>query len=111
GRDLDIRLSKISVSKFSVSPIFTGLGKTVSVNPKLPKVVSAVRSSTVTPTSKDSVNKLFTTLSLQKVVFAYSSSRCKGCELCVRVVNNKLSVSVTVLVRRWGYKFPIFNSS
>ena len=60
GRDLDARLATTSVSAWMVSPTNTGAGNTTSSNPRLATVVPCVVSSTEMPTSRATVNMLFT---------------------------------------------------
>ena len=111
GRDLLSRMSLTRVTTWMVSPWNTGFLKRMSVMPRLPRVVPSVVSATDTPTTRPSVNRLFTMRWPYSVFLENSSSRCSGCGLCVIAQNRMLSISVTVRVSGCLNSIPILNSS
>ena len=106
GRDRDRRASRTSVTTWMVSPANTGAGKSTREKPRLATVVPRVSSGTASPTTRPSVNRLFTRGRPNSVLAANSASRWSGCGFMVMVVNSTLSVSVTVRVTACSTRRP-----
>src|SRR5690242_3786642 len=98
GRDRDRRASMTSVTTWMVSPANTGAGRSTREKPRLATVVPRVSSWTDRPTTRPSVNRLFTSGWPNSVLAANSASRWSGWGFMVIVVNSTLSDSVTVRV-------------